>query len=175
MIVCDNDNVETQNVDMMEKQMSNEINDDNSYVKYIRQFQANDTENAKSIENKRIAIVENLSEYYKSRSIIKVKAKEKIIFQLFGFGGYVEKLVTSNLLLYSLPLLAVFGLTIAFVLWIVDDASLSYLATFTVILGIADILTTIQFLNAHKLLYSLIFNTFAFWFMNQFFGCKTDT
>ena len=141
--------------------MSSEIYD-NSYVKYISQFKANNIDNTKTIENQWIAVVDNLSEYYKSRIIIKVKAKEKIIFQLFGFGGYVEKFIASKLFLYSLPLLAIFGFTIAFILWMIDGPNLSYFATLTGIYIITDVFTTIHFLNTHKILYSLIFNTFDF-------------
>ena len=164
VIVYDNDNIETQMVDMTEKQISNEIYD-NSYVKYIRQFQANNTHNTKTIENKWIAIVHNLSEFYKSRLILTIKAKEKIIFQLFGIGRYIEKLIASKLFLYSLPLLAIFGLTIAFILWIIDGPNLSYFATLAGTFLNVDFFATIHFLNTHTLLYSLIFNTFDFWFM----------
>ena len=171
VIVHDNDNIETQTsptrvtmVDTTERQMSDEIFD-NSYIKYIRQFKANNTDNTKTIENKWIAIVDNLSEYYKSRLIPTIKSKEKIIFQWFGVGGYIEKLIASKMFLYSLPLLAILGLTIAFILWTIDGPNLSYFATMTGTFLIADFFATIHFLNAHKLLYSLIFNTFDFWFM----------
>ena len=109
--------------------------------------------------------VENLNEYYKSRFTIDAKVEDKIVFKLLGQDGYIQKLVTSEIVLYLLTGSAVLGFIIAFTLLLVDGPNMPYIATLAFIFCVAIIVEIIALLNAHKMLYSLTLNTFDFWFI----------
>ena len=144
--------------DMNDKQMAATPTHPNGNTKSI---------NIKTVKPKQqwIANVDNLDEYKKSYVIINVNVENKIVFQLFGQHGYIQKLITSEKVVYSLIVLIAFGFITAFAILIFDGQNVWYFATLTTTYCIGVILQIIALLNAHKMVYSLTFNTFDFWFI----------
>ena len=136
----------------------------NEYTKDTHQSNYNST-NTKHNQDQWITNIANLQEYMRSRLIINVKTKNKIVFQWFGTAGHIAKSITSKTVWYLLILSIVFGFIIATIFLILYGSNALYFTTLTITFCISAITVIILLLNADKLIYSLILNTFDFWFI----------
>ena len=172
-IVYDNSNDKPQIPPSPTMVMSDsDMNDRQSGVERVHSIDTADTNNNNSNQNQCHQTtnctnlnIKNLDEYYQSRLIINAKAEDKIMFQLFGQAGYVQQLVTNEIFLYLVITIVGVGFMIAFTVLILDGQNMAYYTTLTVVFTTAFILQVIILLNSHRMLYSLTFNTFDFWFV----------
>ena len=87
------------------------------------------------------------------------------MFKWFGIDGYIQKTVANEAFLYLLLAATTFGFITAFAFLIVNGQNMGNFATLGVVFSIAIVVQIVVLLNSRKLLYSLTFNTFDFWFI----------